>query len=68
MSARDRTSLDGRVALVTGSGSSEGIGFAAARIMGARVQVDGRGWRSRGSSHATITSTSALKNTTTIAR
>jgi 3-oxoacyl-[acyl-carrier protein] reductase len=36
MSARDRTSLDGRVALVTGSGSSEGIGFAAARIMGAR--------------------------------
>jgi 3-oxoacyl-[acyl-carrier protein] reductase len=36
MSARDATSLDGRVALVTGSGSSEGIGFATARIMGAR--------------------------------
>jgi 3-oxoacyl-[acyl-carrier protein] reductase len=36
MNARDRTSLDGRVALVTGSGSSEGIGFATARIMGAR--------------------------------
>ena len=36
MSARDLTSLEGRVALVTGSGSSEGIGFAAARIMGAR--------------------------------
>jgi 3-oxoacyl-[acyl-carrier protein] reductase len=36
MSARDRTSLDGRVALVTGSGSAEGIGFATARIMGAR--------------------------------
>jgi NAD(P)-dependent dehydrogenase (short-subunit alcohol dehydrogenase family) len=29
MSARDRTSLDGRVALITGGGSSEGIGFAA---------------------------------------
>jgi NAD(P)-dependent dehydrogenase (short-subunit alcohol dehydrogenase family) len=36
MSARDRTSLDGRVALITGSGSSEGIGFAAARIGRAR--------------------------------
>jgi 3-oxoacyl-[acyl-carrier protein] reductase len=36
MSARDRTSLAGRVALVTGSGSAEGIGFATARIIGAR--------------------------------
>jgi 3-oxoacyl-[acyl-carrier protein] reductase len=36
MSARDRTSQEGRVALVTGSGSSEGIGFASARIIGAR--------------------------------
>jgi 3-oxoacyl-[acyl-carrier protein] reductase len=36
MSARDQTSLEGRVALVTGSGSPEGIGFATARIMGAR--------------------------------
>jgi 3-oxoacyl-[acyl-carrier protein] reductase len=36
MSARDQTSLDGRVALVTGCGSPEGIGFAAARIMGSR--------------------------------
>jgi len=36
MSAGDRTSMEGRVALVTGSGSSEGIGFAAARILGAR--------------------------------
>jgi NAD(P)-dependent dehydrogenase (short-subunit alcohol dehydrogenase family) len=34
--ARERTSLDGRVALVTGSGSAEGIGFASARIMSAR--------------------------------
>jgi 3-oxoacyl-[acyl-carrier protein] reductase len=36
MSARDQTSLEGRVALVTGSGSAEGIGFAAARIIGSR--------------------------------
>lgn len=36
MSARDQTSLEGRVALVTGSGSPEGIGFATARVMGAR--------------------------------
>ncbi|HMJ95024.1 MAG TPA: SDR family NAD(P)-dependent oxidoreductase, partial [Thermoleophilaceae bacterium] len=36
MAARDQTSLTGRVALVTGSGSSEGIGFATARIIGAR--------------------------------
>jgi 3-oxoacyl-[acyl-carrier protein] reductase len=36
MGARDQTSLDGRVVLVTGSGSPEGIGFATARIMGAR--------------------------------
>jgi 3-oxoacyl-[acyl-carrier protein] reductase len=36
MSARDQTSLEGRVALVTGSGSPEGIGFATARIIGAR--------------------------------
>jgi 3-oxoacyl-[acyl-carrier protein] reductase len=36
MGARDRTSLEGRVALITGSGSSEGIGFATARIMGER--------------------------------
>jgi 3-oxoacyl-[acyl-carrier protein] reductase len=36
MAAHDQTSLDGRVVLVTGSGSSEGIGFATARIMGAR--------------------------------
>ena len=36
MSGRDLTSLKDRVALVTGGGSSEGIGFAAARIMGAR--------------------------------
>jgi 3-oxoacyl-[acyl-carrier protein] reductase len=36
MSALDRTSLKGRVALVTGCGSAEGIGFATARIMGAR--------------------------------
>ena len=36
MGAHDQTSLDGRVALVTGSGSSEGIGFATARIMGTR--------------------------------
>lgn len=36
MSARDQTSLKGRVALVTGSGSPEGIGFATARIMGLR--------------------------------
>jgi 3-oxoacyl-[acyl-carrier protein] reductase len=36
MSARDQTALDGRVALVTGSGSAEGIGFATARIMGTR--------------------------------
>jgi 3-oxoacyl-[acyl-carrier protein] reductase len=36
MPTSDRTSLHGRVALVTGSGSAEGIGFAAARIMGAR--------------------------------
>jgi 3-oxoacyl-[acyl-carrier protein] reductase len=32
----DTTSLAGRVALVTGAGSDRGIGFAAARIMGAR--------------------------------
>jgi 3-oxoacyl-[acyl-carrier protein] reductase len=36
MSARDLTSLEGRVALVTGAGSEHGIGFATARIMGAR--------------------------------
>jgi 3-oxoacyl-[acyl-carrier protein] reductase len=36
MAARDQTSLQGRVALVTGSGSSEGIGFATARIFGTR--------------------------------
>jgi 3-oxoacyl-[acyl-carrier protein] reductase len=36
MGARDQTSLEGRAALVTGSGSPEGIGFAAARIIGAR--------------------------------
>lgn len=36
MSARDQTSLEGRVGLVTGSGSPEGIGFATARVMGAR--------------------------------
>jgi len=32
----DQTSLEGRVALITGSGSPEGIGFATARIMGGR--------------------------------
>jgi 3-oxoacyl-[acyl-carrier protein] reductase len=36
MAVREQTSLQGRVALVTGSGSSEGIGFATARIVGAR--------------------------------
>jgi 3-oxoacyl-[acyl-carrier protein] reductase len=36
VSPRDQTSLEGRVALVTGSGSPEGIGFATARIMGER--------------------------------
>jgi 3-oxoacyl-[acyl-carrier protein] reductase len=36
MAAGDETSLHGRVTLVTGSGSSEGIGFATARIMGSR--------------------------------
>jgi 3-oxoacyl-[acyl-carrier protein] reductase len=36
MSARDLTSLEGRVALVTGAGSEQGIGFATARIMGER--------------------------------
>ena len=36
MGARDQTSLEGRAALVTGSGSSEGIGFATARIVGGR--------------------------------
>jgi 3-oxoacyl-[acyl-carrier protein] reductase len=42
MSERDRTSLEGRAALVTGSGSAEGIGFACARQLtrcGARVAV-----------------------------
>jgi 3-oxoacyl-[acyl-carrier protein] reductase len=32
----ERTSFDGRVALVTGAGSAEGIGFATARILARR--------------------------------
>src|SRR5262245_42406931 len=33
---RDSTSLDGRIALVTGAGSPDGIGFATARLLTAR--------------------------------
>src|SRR5689334_19942151 len=32
----DRISMDGKVALVTGAGSADGIGFAAARLLGRR--------------------------------
>jgi 3-oxoacyl-[acyl-carrier protein] reductase len=32
----DRTRLDGRVAVVTGAGSEQGIGFATARLLGLR--------------------------------
>src|SRR5262245_18778309 len=34
--AQDRISMQGKVALVTGAGSPDGIGFAAARLLGRR--------------------------------